>query len=127
MLHDFEVGIQSHIYEIRLKFDYFQKSSQKIIDAAITNEILKLIEDLVHSPQKDFSIPWKSLDQKQSLLDQVSFLCLLSRFLYQNDDLIQDMLSILFISNQDKQPNGLISQSDVVWVQTFNQHYLPAI
>ena len=57
MLHDFEVGIQSHIYEIRLKFDYFQKSSQKIIDAAITNEILKLIEDLVHSPQKDFSIP----------------------------------------------------------------------
>ena len=127
MLHDFEVGIQSHIYEIRLKFDYFQKSSQKIIDAAITNEILKLIEDLVHSPQKDFSIPWKSLDQKQSLLDQVSFLCLLSRFLYQSDDLIQDMLSILFISNQDKQPNGLISQSDVVWVQTFNQHYLPAI
>ena len=127
MLHDFEVGIQSHIYEIRLKFDYFQKSSQKIIDAAITNEILKLIEDLVHSPQKNFSIPWKPLDQKQSLLDQVSFLCLLSRFLYQNDDLIQDMLSILFISNQDKQPNGLISQSDVVWVQTFNQHYLPAI
>lgn len=56
MFHDFQVGGQGNIDEVRLQRYYFEESSQKVIDAAITDQELKLIKYLVHSSEEYLSI-----------------------------------------------------------------------
>lgn len=53
------IGIESHINKIRLNFCNFNDDFQKIVDWCMGYESLKLVEDFVHSSEKDFSIWWK--------------------------------------------------------------------
>lgn len=43
------------------------------------------------------------------------------------DYFVENMLSVLFVSDQDQESDGLIGQRDVCRIQTFHEHHLPAI
>lgn len=109
VLHDLDVGRQSHIDEIRLQGDYFKQGTQKIVDTAITDDVFELVEDLIHPPKENFSIIWKPLNKEETFLDEIAFLGIFGGSFSEGDDLIEDMFGIVLIGDKDEEANSLIS------------------
>ena len=52
MLDDIEVGVEGHFKEIGLEFNNLEEGPEEVVDASVTDEVLELIKNLVHPPQK---------------------------------------------------------------------------
>lgn len=108
MLHDFDVGLQSHIDEIWLHGDYFEQGTQEIVDTAITDDVFELVEDFVHPPKEDLPIIRKPFDEKETLLNEVALFGIFSRSFSECDDFIEDVFGVVLIGDEDEQADGLI-------------------
>lgn len=91
------------------------------------DECFKLIEDFIHSSEEDLPVGRELLNQVNAFFNQVSFLCLVNRFRCQFDNSCQNKLCILLVCYDCQQLYRFLCQSDVVILQTLEQHILPPI
>lgn len=127
MLHDLQVGVERHLYEVGLEGDYFQQRPEEVVDAAVADQMLEFIEDFVHPPQEDLSVVGKALDEEQCLFYKCPLLGVFCGSVSKPNDLIEYMFGIVLIGNEHKQANGLIGQRDITGIQALDEHHLPAI
>ena len=82
------------------------------------DERFKLVEDLVHSAEEDLAVRRKLLDQVDAFLDEVALLCLIYWLRGQLDNPWKNQLSIILIRHNSQQLNCLLSQCNIIILQT---------
>jgi hypothetical protein len=56
VLEDVEVGVEGEVQEIRLKVCDLEEGPEEVVETVRTDQVLELIEDLVHPPEEDLAV-----------------------------------------------------------------------
>ena len=127
ILYNFNVGFHEHVHEFWLHFNHLLKSFKEIVDTGLSDELLKFIEYFVHPPQKYFPIIRKSLNQVDTTLYKLPFLCRISGFLSKRNNSIENNFRVILVRNFNKQSNSFLSKGNILRIQTFYQKHLPCL